>query len=295
MNPLRHVLLATDLSARGDRALDRATALARAWNAPLTVVHVLESWATAGSDLPSWRRQQDPRKLAEQRVRGDLRGPEDLTIDVLVERGDPATVLSEVARRLGCSLIVTGVARDETLGRLIVGSTAENLSRKSRVPILVVKSRPHGPYRDVVVATDFSEGSRIALDAVIRMLPDARLTMFHAFDVVYENLIDDKFAAREAERRQAIARCEAFIAATPAAAASGRPIGTLCEYGDPGTLLADLAIARGIDLVVLGTQGAGVLRGVLFGSVTQRMLADVPVDLLVVPPGDDAKTPSAPP
>jgi len=53
--------------------------------------------------------------------------------------------------------------------------------------------------------------------------------------------------------------------------------------------------ARGIDLVVVGTQGVAVLRGGLFGSVTQRMLADVPVDLLVVPPGDDAKTSSAPP
>ena len=95
-------------------------------------------------------------------------------------------------------------------------------------------------------------------------------------------LLATDLGAREAERRRVLAECEAFIASTPAA--SGRTIATLCEYGEPGALLADLSFARGTDLIVVGTQGAGLLRGVLFGSVTQRMLADVPVDLLVVPP-----------
>ena len=35
------ILVATDLSARSDRALDRATALAAEWNARLVVLHAL--------------------------------------------------------------------------------------------------------------------------------------------------------------------------------------------------------------------------------------------------------------
>ena len=40
--PPRHLLLATDLSARCDRAQDRALDLARAWKAKLTIVHALD-------------------------------------------------------------------------------------------------------------------------------------------------------------------------------------------------------------------------------------------------------------
>ena len=43
----RHVLLATDLSARGDRALERAAMLARRHDARLTLVHVIEEFDEA--------------------------------------------------------------------------------------------------------------------------------------------------------------------------------------------------------------------------------------------------------
>src|SRR3546814_4448897 len=40
----RRILLASDLSARCDRAFDRAVLLARAWRARLTIATALEDW-----------------------------------------------------------------------------------------------------------------------------------------------------------------------------------------------------------------------------------------------------------
>ncbi len=37
----RHILLATDLTAAGDRAFDRAVLLAKEWNAALAFCHVV--------------------------------------------------------------------------------------------------------------------------------------------------------------------------------------------------------------------------------------------------------------
>ena len=85
-----------------------------------------------------------------------------------------------------CSLIVTGIARDETLGRLLLGTTVEKLARQARQPVLVVKTRPRKPYHDVLVATDFSPGSRQALRAALQLVPDANLTLFHAYDVPFQ-------------------------------------------------------------------------------------------------------------
>ena len=51
------ILLATDLSARGDRALDRALQLTKALNTKLIVLHVMESHSTSARlTTPVWRR-----------------------------------------------------------------------------------------------------------------------------------------------------------------------------------------------------------------------------------------------
>jgi nucleotide-binding universal stress UspA family protein len=64
----KQVLLATDLSARCDRALDRAVQLTEAWQAELTAVNVLDlggapdqilAWTSGATD-------QDLRRIALQ-------------------------------------------------------------------------------------------------------------------------------------------------------------------------------------------------------------------------------------
>jgi nucleotide-binding universal stress UspA family protein len=275
------ILLATDLSCRSDRALDRATALAREWQARLVVLHAIQRPEPV-TDLPSWRQPLDARQAARQRVLDDLQGADGVDLEVIVERGDPTSRILEVIERLGCELVVTGVARDETLGRVLLGNTVEKLVRQANVPVLVVKMRPRGPYRNVVVATDFSEGSRCALETTLALLPTAQVSLFHAYHGPPQSLAADAMAAREAAARWAMADSQAFLADTPAVAADGRHIETICEYGDVGALLQDLVRARGIDLVVLGTEGRSGLAGVLLGSVAERLLSRLLVDVLVV-------------
>lgn len=280
--PPTSILLATDLSHRCDRALDRAAMLAGAWKARLVVLHVLEEPSPV-TDAPSWRRPADPRAAALDRVRRDLgEAARDLEVEIVVERGEPAPVILEKIERLGCELVLTGVARDEALGRLFLGGTVERLARAARVPLLVVKSRPRRPYGHVVVATDFSEGSRDALEAALEIVPDAQVTLFHAYDVPLEGFIDDKMAAREAAAQRALAESGAFLAATPAVQAHARPIATLCEYGDVAALLEELVVARNVDLVALGTEGRSGLAKLLLGSVAERLLHRIPVDVLLV-------------
>ena len=57
------------------------------------------------------------------------------------------------------------------------------LTRRSRIPVLVVKSRVRSSYRNILVATDFSEPSRHALETVGRWFPDLKLTIFNAYDI----------------------------------------------------------------------------------------------------------------
>lgn len=278
--PPRKILLATDLSCRCDRALDRAAALAVEWGAQIVILHAIQRTETAGNIPSWWRRPLDPREVALRRVRDDL--PGNVDVQSVVEYAEPAPLILKTARQLGCELIVTGVVREETLGRAALGTTIEKVVRQAEVPVLVVNSRPRGSYRSVVVATDFSDASRAALESALALLPAARMSLFHAFEFPFDGFIDDKMAMRDAGARQAAAESQAFLNATPAVARSRRTIEKICEYGVPEWLLSDLAERGDADLVALGTVGRTGLANMLIGSIAQRLITRLPVDMLVV-------------
>ncbi|MGV2896403.1 universal stress protein [Achromobacter sp. AGC78] len=276
------ILLATDLSARGDRALDRALQLARELGTQLIVLHVMESHATtARLTTPVWRRlSTDHKALAERELAEDLAAA-DVSTEVVVVSGAPLTRIIETADSYGCSLIVTGTARDETLGRLLLGTTVEKLARQARQPVLVVKTRPRKPYRDVLVATDFSDGSRHALRAALQLVPNANLTLFHAYDVPFKGNAAPDDAVTRSFYKGAEQSAREFTANTPELA--GRtPPQVVLEPGQPETVLSEYSFHHRSDLVVTGTHGrTGILRTAI-GSVAERLLESLPSDVLIV-------------
>jgi len=73
----QRIFMASDLSARCDRALARAALLARAWHSELTVAHVVHAAEVAAHDrlsngAPSWRRPESWSQTLERAPRADL-------------------------------------------------------------------------------------------------------------------------------------------------------------------------------------------------------------------------------
>ncbi len=187
--PPRKILFATDLSCR----CDRAALLAREWNARLLVVHVIESRKTMAEERsreePAWRHCPNRTQVVEAQIRRDLIESPD-TVIVRVEEGEPADVINDVAQRERCGLIITGIARDETLGRYFLGTTVDRLVRRLPIPVLVVKNRARRAYRKVVVATDFSEASLCAFNKAVEFFPALDLSLFHSFEVPFAGFLD---------------------------------------------------------------------------------------------------------
>ncbi|AZY53909.1 universal stress protein [Bordetella avium] len=275
------ILLATDLSARSDRALDRALMLARQHHDRLLALHVMEPPSASTLATPAWRRlTPDHKALAEQRLAEDL-AEAGVPTEAVVVSGHPLDVILDTVQHFNCSLIVTGVARETTVGRLLLGTTVERLARHASTPVLVVKARPRKPYQDVVIATDFSEGSRQALTAALKLAADARITLFHAYSTPAGQ--DD--LPQDAEVRSlyndALQKAQAFLAATPELAGRAMPEIVL-EAGLPEHMLSEFVFKRRCDLVVTGTHGlTGILRTAI-GSVAEKLLEALPCDVLIV-------------
>ncbi len=275
------ILLATDLSARCDRAADRAVTLASQWQAQLVAVHSMAVTDTAAdtAGIPSWRRGPDPQKVAKAKTRAEMQ--ETLPdVTVVIDTGDPADVIVRTAEKHGCDLIVTGVARDEPLGRLILGGTVEHLVRRSHVPILVVRKRGHKPYRHVVAATDFSEPSRHAFEAAFCFFPEVKLTVFHAHDAPMPALADTS-SFTQPFRDVAIAKGNAFIEQAASGLRENWPE-LIVEDGEPTHLLHDYAKEMDVDVMAIGSQGRNALLQALLGRVAHRMVSLLPCDVLIV-------------
>jgi len=283
--PPKTILLATDRSARCDRACDRAVQLARQWKARLVVLTVVEpGWLTTerirATPLPSWTtKPHDEVQRTFEKLRRDANA---LDVDIVpraVEGAKVGETVLKVAKEENAVLIVTGVARNEAFGRSILGTTVDYLARHSKLPVLVVRERTRGAYRNIVSSTDFSPSSAQALKTAAALFPDASRTLFHAFEVPFLGLMDTRQQAAVAQGMQAAqAEAEKFLAALPECAGTR----VVIEPGDVVRLLFEYVRDHDADLIALGTHGRSALFDILIGSVAQRILETAATDVLLV-------------
>lgn len=266
----RTILLATDRSARCDRALDRAVQLARHWEARLIVLNVLERVPDGadGGELVQ--------RLKAQLFR-DM--PELIPFQVEVRIGSVAETVLETAETAAADLIVTGVARYNELGDYILGTTVDRLVRASRAPVLVVKGRVRGDYAKLMFGCDYSEGSARALQA-LPAFPRAKAALVHAYHVPFEGFVSR--TENEAEvRERDVKECEAFLDSL--APTIRDRLAVVNRYGSACEVLTRAVQDDWFDLAVVGTHGKNGLGRVLIGSTAEALLACLPCDVLVVP------------
>lgn len=279
------ILLATDLSHRCDRALDRAVELARRWDGDLVIVHALERPSDLGAeqqskDMPFWLAPQDRPLKVERRLRRDL-PIHDVRTTIVVKEGRPAALVMETAGQRQTDLIVTGVARDNSFEKLLLGGTVDALLRDARNPLLVVRDRAHQPYRQVIVPVDFTESSRYALQSAALLFPEAALTVFHGTDAPYAGLMDSTRYLDDM-REGATADCHTFLDRAGLPDDIRARTGIVVEVGAPDQLLASYIERSDVDLVVLAAHGRGRLYDVIIGSTARAILNTAPCDVLLL-------------
>lgn len=277
------LLLATDLSARCDRALDRAAQLSLEWKAELIALNVLDP-GIAPDQVLAWANGDTDDQLfqvARQQLARDLKSI-DVVAKVRIVRGADATAaILATASETASGLVITGVSRSEILGRLLLGSTVESLARALPVPLLVVRNRAYRAYKHVVVATDFSEPSRRGLQTAARYFPGRELILYHARAGRMSGL-SDASAAVPCDARTSIEKreCGAFVDQTTLPEAT--KVRTVVECGAIETALTRYVRAHDVELVVMGSRGCSNVMNLLLDGTAAKLLDWLPCDILLV-------------
>lgn len=135
----KKIIVGIDFSPKTERAVGTALNLAKSLGATAVLVHVVPTVAesqrgTTGSD-------QEVTRSIEQRLQEEaarLAAQSGATVDYGVSEGAAATEIIKYIERWGGDIVVVGTEGRTGLGRILIGSVAEQLVQSSPVPVLVV-------------------------------------------------------------------------------------------------------------------------------------------------------------
>lgn len=225
----------------------------------------------------------------EQALRGRL--PARALDQLTVRLGPTARVLKDIAAELRAELIVMGGKHHSALGRWFGGSTSLSMARITEVPMLVTAGAP-AAIRRVLVAVDVSGAARPTLAAAERFaaLFGAELRALNVVEplpVIPEVTLPHQTAEYYALTEELLQR-EVW----PLIRAAG--VERVTRYGLAVETILQEATDWQADLLVVGSHGKGWAERVLVGSVTERLLNQLPTSLVVVPVSAGAVVEPAP-
>jgi nucleotide-binding universal stress UspA family protein len=262
---LKNILFLTDFSEPSVIALPFAAMIARAYGARVTALHVLVpsvyTYMTPEMAASLLDAEADVAKTEMSRVEASLMG---LPSEALIERSNGVwPVLSKRLEEGDIDLIVMGTHGRTGLNKAVFGSSAEEVFRRTSVPVLTVgpavRTGGHngGRFKCVLFATDFNEVSNMAAAFATSLAQEnqSRLVLLHVLPAPKPG----KSNKSEFSVAEALHRVENLL--PPDAELWCRPE-PMVEHGAPGAQILAVADRCGADLIVLGVRGMDTLTGI---------------------------------
>ncbi|AQL44319.1 universal stress protein [Halorientalis sp. IM1011] len=281
------ILVPTDGSDHAVRAAEHALALARAFDATVRVIGVVDIQSVAGPFNAGGVDDEFVDGLKSQ-ARESIEAVEALTderVETDVLEGTPAKSIVDDAADFDADLIVMGTHGRTGINRYVVGSVTERVVRLADAPVLTaragIEAGPAGDCDDVLIPTDGSDYATVAVDHGIAIADrfDARVHAVSIVDVGDIAMRVDYTPPTETLERVRNERSDASEAVAERAREAGLDVRTEVREGFPAAGLLEYAGEEGIDLIAMGTHGRTGLNRYLLGSTTERIVrhADAPV------------------
>lgn len=295
MTKLQRVLTAVDFSEPARAAFDHALALSRLHDAELRVVHAVTSDRRSSSHAGE--------RLALIGSLRDAAHAAGVRFTASVQDGDPAAVILRVARVRRADLIVLGSSERSVLDRWRFGSVAEAVALEAAQPVLVMPpasgkaADPMTPFKNILVASDFSEGSSAVVERALAMANgESRVTVVHVVrGVPFERSFRYPHHLMEPEYQRSLARVawRRMAAIVPAGAGTARKVHTRVVTGEPAAEIARVAAEANADLILVGVTSRSAMGRLIMGSTAARVIRRSGKPVLAIPqPAATAATPA---
>lgn len=257
---LKNILYLTDFSEPSEAALPFAASIAREYDGKIYALQVLTpamyTYTPPELTADAITAQEECAERDMLRLTAQLAG---IPHETIVERGVGVwPTIERALKQYGIDLIVLGTHGRTGAVKLLLGSVAEEIFRRSRVPVLTigpsVRHGTHGSARfhRVLFATDFTPESLAAASYAISLAQEneAGLLLFHVIP-------DGDREKRDNSTETSVANIMYELGElVPKDAELWCRPETIVDYGSPGEKILEVAKRRGADLIVLGVRDA---------------------------------------
>ena len=297
---VKNVLFATDFSPTSEAALPYAAAICRRFGSTLHTVHVLSDASlmmmTGGVDYVSMGTiYEDAHAEAKQRLDQISERVEGLSHHNYVRHGQVWKSLCGVIHENDVDLVVVGTHGRTGLGKLLLGSVAEDILRHSPCPVLTVGPKVSGraklpelsttrgrdlappelELRQILFATNFARNAALAAQdaAALSVEFHARLILMHVIED-YTRLGSDPGPIEENRHRlQELIPKNAQLQYNPE---------LLLEFGPAPDRILKIASEREADMIILGARSPEVGTTHLPWSAAHHVIAQAHCPVLTI-------------
>lgn len=287
------ILIPTDLSAETDKIFDYALTLKGLKE--VIAVHTFEASAyelikehdggaaSSPATTPSAETRHLPQevKRREERVleKGEKLREAGIKFRAIVDEGDLIDrTIVELAEKENASLIIVGSHGKNPLEEVLYGSVSENVARKAKVPVLIIKyslfeKSTHAEiaantFNKVLFPADLSPSSDKVMD-LLQLIKPKEVTLLYS---VQQQEEDEKARNKKLENMK--------MELTSA----GIKTEIVLRFGD---ILEDiLKASEGATSVVMASNRKGILKEWLKGSISMNMARKANVPVLITHEGD---------
>lgn len=283
-------ILATDLSAASSAIVNCAGALRDLGGRHCLLLLCLDMQEVASIAF-SYTTEPLKAILAQQQSVLEAVG---FTVEARIVPGFAKHEINRVAEQEGFDLIVVGSHGHSIAAEALLGGVATEVIHSARKPVLVVRlKRVEGSGEiciqpvgcefggHILYPTDFSECADHAFGVVEKLIAgrSASLTLMHVQD---RARIEPHLSSRieefdEIDRERLERMRERLLRQGPA------EIDIILRYGSPFAEIVDVVRERGVQLVVMGSQGRGFAAELFLGSVSHRVVRSAPAPVLLIP------------
>ena len=273
---VKNVLFSTDFSPTSEAALPYAVAIARKFGSTLHIVHILSEanllMMSGGVDYVSMGTiYEDAHAEAKERIETIAERIEGVPHHSYVRHGLIWKNLAAIISDKEIDLVVVGTHGRTGLGKLVLGSVAEDILRHAPCPVLTVGPKVSGrarlpelasrdlappelELRQILFATNFGKNAALAASDAVSLAQEfrARLTLIH--------VIEDytRLASHPGPIEDSLNRLRELI---PRNSEMQYIPETLVEFGIAPEQILKAAVEREADMIVLGAHSSAEVGG----------------------------------
>ncbi len=274
---INKILLATDFSSASEKAASYARALARHFSSTVEIAHVFDpsvvtSYEEAIIGLPVNERRRISNENLE-RLRDDFSASGIDARTISPEGHRPYASLLKAAEEHEVELIVAGTQSKSGLERLILGSTAEQLIRSAKSPVLTVGPNAKDPgdaplvFQTIIYATDFSSEAAKAAVYALSFAQDSGAHLYFCYVLGLQAATSWRREVLDGAFQTALKRM------IPESSYDWCNPECVVEHGDAAQAILELAERVRADLIVLGARKASFWMTHVERGLTPDLLA----------------------